>query len=131
MTLLRPHKDLKAVITQLLIFLKNFLVEQGATYSQVITYKEAGVAINLTGYTARLQVRSTLESASTVVELTTANGRIVLGGAAGTITLTISATDTAALTAGRGVYDLELVSGSGIVTRLLQGVATISRNVTR
>jgi hypothetical protein len=45
--------------------------------------------------------------------------------------LTISATDTAALTAGRGVYDLELVSGSGIVTRLLQGVATISRNVTR
>ena len=109
----------------------DILIEQGATYSQVITYKEAGVAINLTGYTARLQVRSTLESASTVVELTTANGRIALGGAAGTITLTISATDTAALTAGRGVYDLELVSGSGIVTRLLQGVATISRNVTR
>jgi tRNA threonylcarbamoyladenosine modification (KEOPS) complex Pcc1 subunit len=109
----------------------DILIEQGATYSQLVTYKEAGVAINLTGYTARLQVRSTLESASTVVELTTANGRIALGGAAGTITLTISATDTAALTAGRGVYDLELVSGSGIVTRLLQGVCTISRNVTR
>ena len=109
----------------------DILIEQGATFSQVITYKEAGVAINLTGYTARLQVRSTLESATSVVELTTANSRIALGGAAGTITLTISATDTAALTAGRGVYDLELVSGSGIVTRLLQGVATISRNVTR
>ena len=109
----------------------DILIEQGATYSQVITYKESGVAVNLTGYTARMQVRSTLESASTIVELTTANGRIALGGAAGTITLTISATDTAALTAGRGVYDLELVSGSGIVTRLLQGVATISRNVTR
>jgi tRNA threonylcarbamoyladenosine modification (KEOPS) complex Pcc1 subunit len=109
----------------------DILIEQGATFSQLVTYKESGVAVNLTGYTARMQVRSTLESASTVVELTTANGRIALGGAAGTITLTISATDTAALTAGRGVYDLELVSGSGIVTRLLQGVATISRNVTR
>ena len=109
----------------------DLLIEQGATFSQLVTYKESGVAVNLTGYTARLQVRSTLESASTIVELTTANGRIALGGAAGTITLTISATDTAALTAGRGVYDLELVSGSGIVTRLLQGVATISRNVTR
>jgi len=109
----------------------DLLIEQGATFSQLITYEEAGVAINLTGYTARMQVRSTLESASTVVELTTANGRIALGGAAGTITLTISATDTAALTSGRGVYDLELVSGGGIVTRLLQGVATISRNVTR
>ena len=109
----------------------DILIEQGATYSQVVTYKESGVAVNLTGYTARMQVRSTLESATTVVELTTANGRITLGGAAGTITLTISATDTASLTAGRGVYDLELVSGSGIVTRLVQGVATISRNVTR
>ena len=109
----------------------DILIEQGATFSQLVTYKESGVAVNLTGYTARMQVRSTLESATTVVELTTANGRIALGGAAGTITLTISATDTAALTAGRGVYDLELVSGSGIVTRLLQGVATISRNVTR
>jgi hypothetical protein len=109
----------------------DILIEQGATYSQVITYKEAGVAINLTGYTARMQVRATLESASTLVELTTANSRIALGGTAGTITLTIAATDTAALTSGRGVYDLELVSGSGIVTRLLQGVATISRNVTR
>jgi tRNA threonylcarbamoyladenosine modification (KEOPS) complex Pcc1 subunit len=109
----------------------DILIEQGATFSQVITYKESGVAVNLTGYTARMQVRSTLESATTVVELTTANGRIALGGSAGTITLTIAAADTAGLTAGRGVYDLELVSGSGIVTRLLQGVATISRNVTR
>jgi len=109
----------------------DLLIEQGATFSQVITYKESGVAVNLTGYTARMQVRATLESASTLVELTTANSRIALGGTAGTITLTISATDTEALTAGRGVYDLELVSGSGIVTRLLQGVATISRNVTR
>jgi hypothetical protein len=109
----------------------DILIEQGATYSQVITYKDNGVAVNLTGYTARMQVRATLESASTLVELTTANSRIALGGTAGTISLTISATDTAALTSGRGVYDLELVSGSGIVTRLLQGVATISRNVTR
>ena len=109
----------------------DILIEQGATFSQVITYKESGGAVDLTGYTARMQVRSTLESAEALIELTTANGRIALGGAAGTITLTISATDTAALTAGRGVYDLELVSGSGIVTRLLQGVCPISRNVTR
>jgi tRNA threonylcarbamoyladenosine modification (KEOPS) complex Pcc1 subunit len=109
----------------------DILIEQGATFSQVITYKEAGVAVNLTGYTARMQVRATLESASTLVELTTANSRIALGGTAGTINLTIAADDTAALTSGLGVYDLELVSGSGIVTRLLQGVCTISRNVTR
>jgi len=109
----------------------DLLFEQGANFSQVITYKEDGVAINLTGYTARMQVRATLEAASTLVELTTGNYGIVLGGVAGTITLGLSASATAAITAGRGVYDLELVSGAGIVTRLLQGVVTISRNVTR
>jgi hypothetical protein len=36
----------------------DILIEQGATYSQVVTYKESGVAVNLTGYTARMQVRS-------------------------------------------------------------------------
>jgi hypothetical protein len=109
----------------------DLLIEQGATFSQVITYKDSGVAVNLQGFTARMQVRATLEAATALIELTTANGRIALGGTAGTITLSISATDTEALPSGRGVYDLELVSGSGIVTRLLQGVCTISRNVTR
>jgi hypothetical protein len=53
--------------------------------------------VSLVGYTARMQVRSTLESAEALIELTTANGRIALGGSAGTITLTISATDTRSL----------------------------------
>ncbi len=44
----------------------------------------------------------------------------------------ISATTTAALTAPfSGVYDLELVSAGGVVTRLLQGAATVSPEVTR
>lgn len=109
----------------------DLCILQGATFSKVITWKADGVAVNLTGYTARMQIRATADAATPLIELTTANGRIALGGSAGTITLTISATDTAALTAGRAVYDLELVSSGGIVTRLVQGVVTISRNVTR
>ena len=110
----------------------DLTIEQGATFSLVITYKDNDTPVSLVGYTARMQVRSTMESATVLIELTTgADARIVLGGAAGTITMTISATDTAALTAGRAVYDLELISGGGVVTRLIQGVCTISRNVTR
>jgi hypothetical protein len=88
--------------------------------------------VNLGGYTARLNVRETYSSASAILTLTTENNGITLGGAAGTITLTASATTTAALTAPfSGVYDLELVSGGGVVTRLLEGVATVSPEVTR
>ena len=110
----------------------SFYAEQGATLERVITYTDSAEAIiNLTGYTARLQVRATYDSSSTILSLTSAAG-ITLGGAAGTIAITASATTTAALTAPfSGVYDLELVSGGGEVTRLLEGTATVSPEVSR
>jgi tRNA threonylcarbamoyladenosine modification (KEOPS) complex Pcc1 subunit len=78
-----------------------------------------------------MQIRSEVDSSTAALSLTTENGRIALGGTAGTITLTVSATDTAAVTAGEYVYDIELVSGSGTVTRLLQGCFTVDAEVTR
>lgn len=109
----------------------DLCIQQGATFSRLIRWKADGASVNLTGYTARMQIRPTAASATTTLSLTTENARIALGGAAGTITLSISATDTAAIAAGRYVYDLELVSAGGIVTRLLQGIVTVSANVTR
>ena len=103
---------------------------QGATFNKVFTWEVDAVPVNLTGYTARMQVRSTKDSATTIVSLTTGSG-ITLGGAAGTITLDLSATATAALPSGVYLYDLELVSGGGQVTRLLEGKFTISAEVTR
>jgi hypothetical protein len=110
----------------------DITINQGATYELTVTWKDsAGTAINLTGYSARMQVRETYSSTSTIVSLTNGSG-ITLGGAAGTIAIAISATTTAALTAPfSGVYDLELVSAGGVVTRLLQGAATVSPEVTR
>jgi tRNA threonylcarbamoyladenosine modification (KEOPS) complex Pcc1 subunit len=109
----------------------DLCIPQGATFSRVIRWKADGALVNLTGYSARAQIRPSASSATTTLSLTTENSRIALGGTAGTITLSISATDSAALTAGRYVYDLELVSAGGIVTRLLQGIVTVSANVTR
>lgn len=109
----------------------NFICEQGATFSRVITYQGSdGVAVNLTGYTARMQVRTDHESATTLLSLTTENGGITLGGVAGTVTLLATATQTAALDAGERVYDIELVNGS-VVTRLLQGCFVVDAEVTK
>lgn len=108
----------------------DFTIYQGATFSRVVTWKDENEdAVNLTGYTARMQIRQRL-TGDTLIALTTENGRVALGGTDGTVTLTIAATDTADLTMG-GVYDLELVSGAGVVTRLLQGNVTLSKEVTR
>jgi len=108
----------------------DFTLEQGATFSKVLTWKdENGDPINLTGYTARMQLRRYPGDSELVAELTTENGGIALGGAAGTITLTIAATETEEIDTAEGKYDLELISGA-TVTRLLQGAWTLSKEVT-
>ena len=108
----------------------NFTIEQGATFNLLMTWKIDNVAVNLTGYTARLQARIDVDETETILSLTTGAG-ITLGGAAGTISLDQTATQTALLPKGEYVYDLELQSSGGIVTRLLQGELNISAEVTR
>lgn len=109
----------------------NIVADQGATFSQQLLWKGSnGSPINLTGYTARMAVR-TLPAANTVaLSLTTENGRIALGGAAGTVTLSVAATDMAALEDGAYVYDLEMVTGV-TVTRLVMGTFLVRPEVTR
>lgn len=108
-------------------------IEQGATFDFLCTFKAGtpAVPVDLTGYTARMHVRSKVDSPTTLLELTTENGRIVLGGAAGTIRLVLPAAQTAALVWKVGYYDLELVSPTGNVRRLLKGLVTVSPEVTR
>jgi len=113
---------------------RNIIIEKGATFQFNLLWKDANdVAINLTGYTARMQVRKTVNSTDTLLDMTTENSGIALGGVAGTIAVTATATATAAISeaAKTGVYDLELVSGAGVVKRLVEGDVTIKPEVTR
>lgn len=115
----------------------NICINQGATFQLPMTWREqnedgtAGDAIDLTGYTARMQVREELEDAATLIELTTENGRITLNDEVGLIELHIAADDTEALDFDSAVYDLELVDGEGGVIRLIEGRVTLQREVTR
>jgi hypothetical protein len=96
------------------------------------TYTSGGTVTpvtNLTGYTARMQVRDQQNGAE-LLELTDGDG-ITLGGAAGTIALALDAAATEELEWTWGRYDLELVSGGGSVTRLLRGKATVDSETTR
>lgn len=108
----------------------DFTIEQGATLKTDFIWKdETGSVVDLTGGTARMQIRPSLSSETIVLELTTENGGLVIGGETGKVTMNISASQSSAITRG-GVYDLEVVVGP-VVTRLLQGVVSISKEVTR
>lgn len=107
-------------------------IYQGATFRKRLRWLNPDkTPIDLTGCTARMQVREEVESAAVLLELTTENGRIALGGTAGTMDLLIDAGTTAAITWGGGVWDLEIVHPGGEVTRLAQGSCCVSPEVTR
>lgn len=109
----------------------GFTADKGATFTQVIKWKDANKnLINLDGYTAEMVIREKTTAASVVLTLSTANGRIELGGSAGTVTLTASATDMG-IDAGQYTYTLELTSTSGEVTRLLMGAFVVRPDVFR
>lgn len=108
----------------------NILCDQGETYEQSLIYQNSdGTAVDITGATARMMVRTDYAATTTVVSLTEVAG-ITLGGAAGTIDLTITDTQTAALAAGKYVYDLELIMGSK-VKKLIRGDFIVRAEVTK
>jgi cytosine/adenosine deaminase-related metal-dependent hydrolase len=109
----------------------NLTMYQGASFDYSFAWKIDDVAVNLTGYSARMQVRRSHPSPTSVLTLTTENGGITLGGALGTIQVVADADVTAELDAAFYVYDIELESPSEEVYRLLEGKFTISPEVTR
>jgi len=110
----------------------NIIADQGATFARVVTWKDdTGTPVNLTGYSARMQVRQRYVSTSTVLSLTSPSSGITLGTTNGQIQINVSATTMAGISAGDYRYDLELVSGGGVVTRLLMGSFTVRAEVTR
>lgn len=110
----------------------DFEIEQGATLLKPIVWKDSdGNPVNLTGYTAKMQVRQNVSASDVLLELSTTNGRLSISAMSGQVTMIFSATTTAAITWSRGKYDLELTALDGTVTRLLEGEITVSKEITR
>jgi hypothetical protein len=105
----------------------EIVIEQGATFNTTINVEDtAGAAINLFGYTANSMMRKSYYSSSATTITST-----VTGTANGEVTLSVSATNTAALTPGRYVYDVIITSPTSVVTRVVEGIVTVLPSVTR
>ena len=104
---------------------KNIVIDQGTTFSVDVTAKDnTGSAKNLTGYTATAQLRKSYYS-TTSTSFTTAQV-----DATGVITLSLNASETGNLKAGRYVYDCEAASGSDTI-RVVEGIVTVTPQVTK
>jgi len=108
----------------------NINVYKGTTFTLAPVWKIDNLPVDITGYTADMQVRYATDTAI-IVELSTANGRAVISGALGKVTLTLTASQTAALAANNYIYDLNLTAPDSTVTKILTGAFVVAESVTQ
>ena len=104
----------------------NITIEQGSDYTLQMTLESGGNPVNLAGSTVRGQIRPAYDS-DTVTSFTVA----VASPATGVAVASLTAAQTAALTAGNNVYDFELEDSGHLVRRLIYGKAVVTPEVTR
>jgi hypothetical protein len=119
----------------------SFIIEQGSTFQTELIYKDSlGVPVDLTNYSARMQIRPNPGSPTLYITLSSSldpdGTGINLNGldgsnprTSGSIGITISAVSSSMFTFDQAAYDLELYSGS-FVTRIIEGKVQLSKEVT-
>ena len=107
----------------------NLTIDQGATYTNTFTIYQADgtTAMNLTGYTVASQLRKNYTSTA----YTAFTSVLVSPHTSGRITMSLTATQTAAIKAGYYYYDVEITNSAGTVTRVMEGKIHFKPNVTK
>jgi hypothetical protein len=104
----------------------NLQIDQGADFStEIDVLDDNGDIVNLTGYSGAAQMRKHYTSS------TATNFNVAINASGGTVTLSMNAATSANVTPGRYVYDCELTSAGNTVSRLVEGIVTVTPQVTR
>jgi hypothetical protein len=111
---------------------KNFEVDQNTTFTFEVQYtlEDEVTPINLTGATAKMQVRDTKGGSKLAFTLTSPSGGIIINGSTGTLTIKMTPTQTNKLFYPKSAYDIMVVDSNGNKIKLLEGFMTLSRSVT-
>lgn len=107
----------------------DIVIEQGSTFSLTVLLKKPNkIPFDLTGYTGRSQIRKNHADTNVIAAFSVA---VASPQKDGKVVMSLTDEQTAALAVISGVYDLELESPTGEVTRIVQGRVVVSPEVTR
>lgn len=105
----------------------NIYIDAGSSYSNTITVTQPnGAPLDLTGYTVASQMRKSYNS-STAFNL----NATIYSASEGKVKLLLSPQQSEDISPGRWLYDLEITSPSGVRTRVVEGIATVSAQITK
>ena len=106
----------------------NLTVDQGTNFTSTIQVEGGNsLPFDLTGYTARGQIRKNYKSTTHVSFSTSINNPTK-----GEINVSLTAIQTAGMKPGRFVYDIEIVeSNTNSITRVVEGQVEVTPRVTQ
>ena len=104
-------------------------IDQGANFRNVINLTDdvTNSVISLATYNVRSQIRRSyypINASATI-------GCTITDSSNGDITMSLDSANTYSIKAGRSQFDLETVDGNGYVNRVLEGIITVTPQVTR
>jgi hypothetical protein len=103
-------------------------IDQGTTFEASLDLKnDDGTAINVTNYVFQSQIRKSFYSANSTANLVVA----ITDSVNGVIKLSLTSANTANIKAGRYLYDVKMTTPAGSTTRIIEGIATITPQVSR
>ena len=107
------------------------VISQGSYYERryPILNPDTGLPLDLTGWTARGQVREAVESAAALYEWSVAESNLQL--LAGELVISVPAGDSSGWTWRRGRFDIELTDPSGKPGRVDSGSIQVDPETTR
>lgn len=104
-------------------------LDQGTTFENTITLTDdlTNTAMNIYGYTVTSQMRRSYYSANITANILCS----IANSSNGLITMSLPSANTANIKPGRYVFDIKAVNSGGITSRLLEGIITVTPQVTK
>ena len=112
--------------------ISNLVIDANADYSSTVTISSIAsdgteTPFDLTGYSVTASIRKTFASATATAMSITVDP----DPATGSVTVGLTDVQTGTLDRGRYVWDMVVTSAGGLITRVVQGLATVNPSVTR
>lgn len=111
---------------------KNWEVDGNTTFTFQIQYTQADeiTPIDLTGASAKMQVRDKKGGGKLAFTLTSPSGGITIDGPNGLLTIKATPTQTSKLFFPKSAYDIMVVDSNGNKIKIVEGFLTLSGSVT-
>lgn len=104
-------------------------MDQGATFNNTLNITDdlTNAKVNIQGYSVSSQMRRSYYSANASANIVCT----ITDAANGTILMSLGAANTTNIKAGRYLFDVETVDTNGVTSRILEGIITVTPQITR